>query len=106
MVQIKNITLNGASRRTFSFQVFPWSTNLKQSGAVYAVLKQTPTGHYSIIYLGQTSDLNKRFENHHKQDCFDQNGKTHLAVYPVPTESRRFDIETDLLRSYKPVCND
>ncbi|GMR16307.1 MAG: hypothetical protein BMS9Abin31_0631 [Gammaproteobacteria bacterium] len=106
MAQVKNLTLTGASRRTFSFQAFPWGTKFNPSGAVYAILKQTPTGHYSVIYIGQTSDLSKRFENHHQQECFDRNGKSHIAVYPVSGESRRFDIETDLLRSYKPVCND
>ncbi len=106
MAQTKNITLTGASRRTYSFKAFPRGIKFKPSGAVYAILRQTPTGHYSVIYIGQTSDLSKRFENHHKQACFDRNGKSHIALYPVSGESRRFDIETDLLRSYKPVCND
>lgn len=106
MAQTKNITLTGASKRTYSFQAFPWGTNFNSSGAVYAILKQTPTMHYSVLYIGQTGDLSERFDNHHQQACFDRNGKTHIAVYPETTESRRFNIETDLVRSYNPTCND
>lgn len=106
MVHTTNLQLTGASKRAYSFQVFPWGTNFNSSGAVYAILRKTPSGNYSVLYIGQTGDLSERFDNHHKQACFDRNGKTHIAVHPEPTESGRFNIETDLVRNYNPMCND
>jgi len=106
MVQTRNIELIGTSKCTYSFQIFSWGTNFNPTGAVYAVLKQTPNGRYSVLYIGQTGDLSERFDNHHKQTCFDRNGKTHIIVYPEPTESSRLNIETDLVHNYNPICND
>ena len=105
MAQTKNITLTGASKRTYSFQAFPWGTSFNPAGAVYAILKEAPIMHYSVLYIGQTGDLRERFDGHHKQACFDRNGKTHIAAYPEPTESRRFNVEADLVRNYNPICN-
>jgi len=106
MVQTTNLALTGASNRSYSFQVFTWGTNFNPTGAVYSILKRTPEGKYRILYIGQTGDLSERFDTHHKQACFNRNGKTHIGVHPEPTESRRFDIETDLVRNYNPTCND
>lgn len=106
MVQQAKLPLVGATKRSYGFQVYTWGTNFNRAGAVYAVLKQTSPGRYQVIYIGQTGDLSQRFNDHHKQGCFDRNGKTHIGVYPEPTESKRFDVETDLVRNYNPTCND
>lgn len=99
------ITLQGASGRTYDFDVYPWNTSFNAIGAVYAVLNQNGSN-FTILYIGQTGDLSDRFDNHHKQGCFDRHNKTHIAIHPEPSESRRFDIEADLVRNYSPPCND
>lgn len=99
------VTLKGASGRSYNFDVFPWGTSFNAVGAVYSVLKRNASN-FTILYIGQTGDLSDRFDNHHKQSCFDRNGKNHIGVHRESSESRRFDIETDLVRNYSPICND
>lgn len=99
------ITLKGVSGSTYEFDVYPWGTSFKPVGAVYTVLKQPPSN-FTILYIGQTGDLSTRFNDHHKQACFDQNGKTHIGIHLESTESRRLVIEADLLTNYSLVCND
>ncbi len=105
MAKETTVTLNGASGRSYSFDVYPWGTSFKAVGAVYIILKKNGTN-FTILYIGQTGDLSERFDNHHKRPCFDRHGKTHIGIHPVSSESHRFDIETDLVRNYSPVCND
>lgn len=100
-----SVTLKGNSGRSYDFDVYPWNTSFNPIGAVYAVLKKNGSN-FTILYIGQTNDLSERFDNHHKQGCFDRNNKTHIAIHTESSESRRFNIETDLVRNYSPTCND
>lgn len=98
------VTLKGASGKTYNFDVYLWGVQFKPLGAIYTVLKKVPPN-FHIYYVGQTGDLSTRFDNHHKQTCFDRNGKTHIAVHLEPTESVRLAKEADLVASYNPGCN-
>lgn len=99
------LTLKGASGRTYDFDVYPWGTSFKPLGAVYTVLKKS-NQKFTVLYIGETGDLSTRFDNHHKQSCFDRNGKTHIGTHLESSSSSRLAIETDLVRNYSPVCND
>src|SRR3972149_3866421 len=100
------VTLKGKSRNTYNFDVYPWGTSFKALGAVYIVLKKLSNGNFDLIYIGQTGDLSIRFDDHHKQNCFDRNGKTHIGIHLESSEQRRFAIEADLLKNYNTPCND
>ena len=100
-----SVTLKGNSGRSYDFDVYPWNTSFNAIGAVYSVLKRIGSN-FTILYIGQTNDLSERFDNHHKQACFDRNNKTHIAIHAESSEPRRFTIETDLVRNYSPTCND
>lgn len=84
--------------------VYPWGQAFNPVGGVYLVLKRK-IGNYEILYIGQTGDLSERFDDHHKQGCFDRNDRTHIGVRVVNTEQERLDIERDLLGHYKIACN-
>lgn len=58
-----------------------------------------------MLYVGQTDDLSSRFDGHHKQRCFDRNGKTHIAIMREDSEKNRLRIESDLITKYTPTCN-
>jgi predicted GIY-YIG superfamily endonuclease len=73
---------------------------------VYLILRKNTGGNFTLLYIGQTGDLSTRFDNHHKQWCFDRNGKTHIGVLPEPNEQRRLAIEADLLKAHRTPCND
>lgn len=102
----KTVTANGASGVAYTFYVYPWGTDLKFVGGVYMVLRKGyQNGNYDVLYVGQTSDLSERLDDHHKKTCFDRNHKTHVAAMVESSEARRLNIEADLLRNYNPNCN-
>lgn len=102
--QPETVTATGKSGTTYEFQVFPWNTSFNPVAAVYMVLK-THSSQYTILYVGETDNLKERFDNHHKQPCFDRNGKSHIGVLREDGESRRLRIEADLVAGYNPTCN-
>lgn len=95
----------GTSGAQHEFQVFPWGTTFNAVGGLYLVLKRQPVGNYGLLYVGQTSNLSERFDNHHKQGSFDRHGRTHIAVKGEGGERARLAIESDLVRKYQPPCN-
>lgn len=106
MAKETTVTLKGKSGNTYNFDVYPWGTSFKPLGAVYVVLKKLSNGNFDLIYIGQTEDLSTRFDDHHKQSCFDRNGKTHIGIHLESSEKRRLAIEADLLANYNTPCND
>jgi len=105
MQNLDVLTAKGASGLEYTFQVHAWGTPFNAVAAVYIVLRKDGTLKQAL-YIGQTSDLSQRFENHHKSVCFDRNGKTHIAVLPEPSEQRRLAMEADLINGYRTPCND
>ena len=102
----ETIVPKGASEASYRFTVFPWGTNFNPIGAVYLILrKEFSGGKYTILYVGQTGDLSDRFNGHHKQHCFDNNRKSHIGVLREGLESRRLNIESDLIGNYQTACN-
>lgn len=98
------VELVGKSGTKYPMWVYPWGESLKAAGGVYAVLRHDNDG-YAVLYIGQTGDMNERFDNHHKSDCFDEHRKTHVAARLESSEKQRFAIEGDLIASYNPPCN-
>jgi hypothetical protein len=110
MAKLEIVTFTGISGNKYKFNVYQWGTNFKVDyGAVYFVTKRTQSsdGGYSHtrIYVGQTEDLSIRFDNHHKQDCFDRHNKNCICVYGEQDENNRLLIEQDLIETYGPPCN-
>ena len=111
MAKLGTLTFTGASKKKYKFNVYPWSTSFKDNyGAVYFVTKRTQEtdgGHcHTRIYIGQTEDLSTRFDNHHKQICFDEHNKNCICVHGEQDEDARLEIEQDLIENYHPPCND
>ena len=109
MAKIGTITLTGASGTVYDFNVYPYDTKFNSIGAVYYVSKRTEkkdgTGSHTKIYIGQSGDLSERFDNHHKELCFEKKNANCISIYKVPYEDKRLDIEEDLIDSYEPPCN-
>jgi len=99
------ISLRGRIGHSYQFEIYPWDTSFKPLGAVYVPMRLENSGTYTILYVGQTSDLSERFDEHHKKWCFNQYAKSHIAVLLQSSEAKRLAIEADLVASYNPVCN-
>ena len=95
------INATGASGAVYTFVLWPLNSQFPASGGVYLILKQN-----IVLYVGQTGDLSERFDSHHKKPCWRRHQADRMAVLCVTGENDRLRIETDLIRSYNPVCND
>ena len=111
MAKLGDLTLTGASGKKYTFAVYPADTTWKDGVAgVYYVSRRTAkpdgSGDHSKIYVGETSDLKDRFENHHKQKCFEKNGYNAISILQESNENTRLAIEGDLVDALSPPCND
>lgn len=105
MAKVDSVTPVGASGSRYSFDVYPWGQAFRPIGGVYVVLRRQANGRYDVLYVGQTGDLSERFDQHHKQPCFDRNQRTHIGILLEGNEQRRLSMERDLLGNYRTVCN-
>lgn len=109
MSKLADVTFIGASGTNYEFEVYPWGTNFNAVGAVYFVTERSRNSdggyNHSRIYVGQTSDLSERFDDHHKAGCFGKKGANCICVHTEDIESRRLRIEADLIAKYAPPCN-
>lgn len=111
MAKFGTVSFTGASGKKYDFNAYSWGTSFKQSyGAVYFITKRSknPKGGYSHteIYVGQTEDLSTRFDDHHKQNCFNRYNANCICIYGEQNENTRLEIEQDLLDNYDLPCND
>lgn len=105
MLNNETVTLRGAAGTVYPFTVYPWGTPFQDFGAIYLVLRRAAAGDYRVLYIGRTAHLSERFESHHKNGCFRQHGRTHIAVHAEPSAARRQVIETDLILAHTTPCN-
>ncbi len=110
MDRLATINFTGASGNMYAFDVYPYDTNFKSIPAVYFVIRQYQSdegGHsHDHIYVGETSNLTDRFDNHHKASWFTSNNANAICIYQEIDRQKRLDIEADLIDNYNPPCND
>jgi predicted GIY-YIG superfamily endonuclease len=102
------VTCVGASGKEYKYFGFPIGTQMPKIPGNYIFAKSTQVNSWTPIYIGETGDLQERFENHHKKDCIIKNGATHVFVHKSSSDqSVRLLEETDLrTRFNKTSCND
>jgi predicted GIY-YIG superfamily endonuclease len=98
------IQFKGASGTSWTFKIYSKSTKWNPVPCVYVVTKDTSSGH-TVLYVGETEDMADRFSGHHKESCFKRNGWTNVCTYREPSQTKRRQIEADLLKNRNPVCN-
>jgi hypothetical protein len=109
MARISTVKLHGKSGNDYEFEVWPRVQTFRPVAAVYAVTQryQNNQGGYShtVIYVGQTENLEARHEDHHKEDCFDKHNANCICTHRDDDEDSRLAKEADLIANYNPVCN-
>ena len=110
MAKLGTVTFTGESGTKYEFNVYPLDTDFQAVAAVYFFTKRTKKTdgshtHRKHIYVGETEDLSDRFDNHHKMSCIERNGANCVCTHPESTESKRLEVEQDLIDAYSPVCN-
>ena len=72
---------------------------LPNTGGVYFVIEKA-----LILYIGQTSNLQKRWRTHHRLPQL--NGKKEVLISWLECrENERFELERDLIRLHSPLLN-
>ena len=88
----------------YTFDVHPIDSELPETGGLYTVLKLNPDGKYGVLYIGRTNSFKTRHSDHHKAECFSENGATHIGLHHLENNSKRVLVEYLLQQNYKLVC--
>ena len=99
------VVWGGRSGQKYTYYVYEIGTNLKAAGGNY-IFAKVVGGVWVPVYIGQTSDLSTRFDNHHKMPCIRRNGATHIHAHLNALERDRLAEEADLLAGRTTSCND
>ena len=99
----------GASGKKYGY----WITNIdavfKDKPGNYIFAKETSpgSGRWLAVYIGQTSNLNQRLENHEKAKCAIRKGSTHIHAHTTDSKIKTIRLyeEADLIDQLAPVCN-
>lgn len=109
MTKFGTVTFTGVSGSDYVFTAYSRDSEFNKVGAVYFMTKRVKKNDggfsHTHIYVGQTGDLSDRPLNHHRTECFDENGANCVCIYPEGNKSTRLTIETDLREKYDPPCN-
>ena len=97
----------GKKGQSYTYYIFPIDTNFDQNPGNYVFAKETSPRRWTPVYIGETSDLSERFDNHHKMPCIRRAGATHIHAHinRAGAQARRSE-EADLVNRWKPQCND
>jgi hypothetical protein len=101
------VTINwpGTSGKTYLYYIIPMGTSLQAKPGNYIFSRETKPGTWTPIYIGQTENLDIRFDNHHKASCITRGGVTHIHQHLSGDEKSRLAEESDLVQKWKPPCN-
>lgn len=110
MAKIGTMKVAGKSGTEYSFDLYPTGTSFKALGAVYVITKRTAKqgggGEHTYLYVGETGDLSTRFDDHHKQECFNDHDANCIGIHLDDSEKSRLSKEDDILAGHKWPCND
>lgn len=72
--------------------------------AIYAIIDSKS----KLMDIGQSEDLNNRFPNHPRKQCWirHKNGNINLYIHQESSEQRRLIIEKEIRNSYNPPCGE
>lgn len=106
MCKITTLTFTGADGRKYKFSVYPKNTRFKALPAVYSFLSFGQDGRYHVLYIGQTTDLSTRFDDHHKWEEATRYGFEFIGVCTAVSFLSLDVDEANLIRAYRPRCNE
>lgn len=103
----RTINLKWDSWESYKFNLYSIDTKFNPLKAIYLISKRTNEWNHKFIYIWQTEDLSTRFDNHHKQSCFERNWYNCIWILQVKLQSDRDYIEKDLIKNNNPLsCNE
>lgn len=78
--------------------------------ALYAFTRRFPQDlsyTHDLVYVGETSDLSTRFNNHHKEHCIMGRNANCIGIHSFHgSQEERLAAEADILNAFDLPCND
>ena len=96
---------SGQSGAVYRYSVYPIRAPFRPLAGNYIFCRRNGLGHWLAVYVGQTSNLAERFDDHHKMPCISRYGATHIHAHANAWEADRLSEEADLIRALNPPCN-
>jgi hypothetical protein len=110
MAKLSTVAFVGKSGLKYVFDVWLMDQEFNAVGGIYAITRryQNNQGTYShdVSYIGETEAFSTRFGSHHKMDCCEKRGANCICTLVEEDGDLRLTQEDDLVKSYKPPCND
>ena len=111
MTKIANYDVPGKSGTKYRFSMYKYPDDLESASAVYILTHRNVDaegkGKHTNIYVGQTSNLSERHEDHHKEECFQRRSANCIGILIEGDERRRLAIEADIRNNgFNWLCND
>jgi hypothetical protein len=102
----RTIIWQGQSGKSYEYWIYKLPPNFSSKPGNYVFARETSPGRFVPVYIGETSDLSERFDNHHKAACISRNGATHIHAH-VNSDgaAARLAEEADLVARWQPRCN-
>ncbi len=101
-----DIYWTGKSERQYGYWIHPIEVQFRKIAGNIIFAKQTETGEWTPLYIGQTRNFDEGLADHDKEVCAKKNGATHVhAHFSSPDEHVRKAENADLVAKWKPVCN-
>ena len=106
MAEILTINWAGTSGKKYTYWIYEIGTSFKSIPGNYIFAKETKPNTWAAVYIGQTSDLSERLDNHDEMPCVKRNGGTHIHAHVNNGEPAvRLAEERDLISRWSPTCN-
>ncbi len=98
----------GRSGQQYEYRTYLLNHEFSDEPGNYIFVKRmTELAVEKPLYVGETSTLEGRFENHHKAECARKLGITHIDAHGSSSnEATRKAEEQDLIEALNPPCND
>lgn len=101
-----DIYWTGASGRTYGYWIHPIEVQFRKIAGNIVFAKQTETGEWVPVSIGQTRNFDEGLAVHEQEICAKRQGATHVHVhFSSPDEHVRKAEVADLIAKWRPVCN-
>ncbi len=104
-----SVTCTGASGRSYSFELHPWGVPFLPLSGVYIAARATSPNRWEALYVGETQSFHDRvyagLGSHDRMKRARDRGATHIGVYFTFDDSERLRIESELIHTLMPPCN-
>ena len=106
MAETPTINWAGTSGEKYLYWIYKIGTPFTAKPSNYIFAKETKPNTWVAVYIGQTSDLSERLDNHNEMPCIKRNEGTHIHAHTSSSvDETRLAEERDLISRWSPVCN-